>query len=90
MGARADAALVIFEREFFVWAVCVVVVLAPAEQQQVAAEILRRTAGTGELPEAALDELAAEASASGCASSGSFSTAPPLPVQSTGRRPLVA
>jgi hypothetical protein len=30
------------------------------EQQQVATEILRRTAGTGDLPEAALDELAAE------------------------------
>jgi hypothetical protein len=34
--------------------------LAPAEQQQVAAEILRRTAPEGDLPEAALDELAAE------------------------------
>ena len=34
--------------------------LSPDEQQQVAAEILRRTAGTGDLPEAALDELAAE------------------------------
>ena len=30
------------------------------EQQQVAAEILRRTAGVGELPVAALEELAAE------------------------------
>lgn len=34
--------------------------LPPDEQQQVAAEILRRTAATGDLPEAALDELAAE------------------------------
>jgi hypothetical protein len=34
--------------------------LAPAEQEQVAAEILRRTSGEGGLPEAALDELAAE------------------------------
>ena len=34
--------------------------LDPAEQQQVAAEILRRTAGTGDLPEATLDALAAE------------------------------
>ena len=34
--------------------------LAPEEQQQVAAEILRRTAPAGDLPEAALDELAAE------------------------------
>ncbi len=34
--------------------------LSPAEQQQVAAEILRRSAGAGELPEAAFDELAAD------------------------------
>jgi hypothetical protein len=34
--------------------------LPPAEQQQMAAEILRRTAGAGDLTEAALDELAAE------------------------------
>lgn len=34
--------------------------LSPADQQQVAAEILRRSAGTGDLPEAAFDELAAE------------------------------
>ena len=34
--------------------------LPPPEQQQVAAEILRRTAGAGDLPEAALHELAAE------------------------------
>jgi hypothetical protein len=34
--------------------------LSPAEQHQVAAEILRRTAGAGDIPEAALDELAAE------------------------------
>jgi hypothetical protein len=34
--------------------------LSPHEQQQVGAEILRRTAGTGDLPEAAFDELAAE------------------------------
>lgn len=34
--------------------------LPPAEQQQVAAEIIRRSSGTGDLPEAALDELAAE------------------------------
>jgi hypothetical protein len=34
--------------------------LPAAEQQGVAAEILRRTAGTGELPEEALTELAAE------------------------------
>jgi hypothetical protein len=34
--------------------------LTPDEQQQVAAEILRRTAGAGDLPEAALDELAAD------------------------------
>jgi hypothetical protein len=34
--------------------------LPPREQQQVAAEILRRSAGPGDLPEAALDELAAE------------------------------
>src|SRR5690349_14527330 len=32
--------------------------LPPAEQQQVAAEILRRSGGTGDLPDAALDELA--------------------------------
>jgi hypothetical protein len=30
------------------------------EQREVAAEILRRTCGTGDLPESALDELAAE------------------------------
>jgi hypothetical protein len=34
--------------------------LQPDEQQQVAAEILRRTAGAGDLPDTALDELAAE------------------------------
>ncbi len=34
--------------------------LLPEEQQQVAAAILRRTAPTGDRPEAALDELAAE------------------------------
>jgi len=34
--------------------------LLPAEQQQVAAEILRRSSGTGDLPEAALHEMAAE------------------------------
>jgi hypothetical protein len=34
--------------------------LTPDEQQQVAAEILRRRAGAGDLPEAALDELAAD------------------------------
>ena len=34
--------------------------LPPVEQQQVAAEILRRTAEAGDLPDAALDELAAE------------------------------
>ena len=34
--------------------------LSPADQQQVTAEILRRSVGGGELPEAALDELAAE------------------------------
>jgi hypothetical protein len=34
--------------------------LSPADQQQVAAEILRRAAGSGELPEAALHELADE------------------------------
>lgn len=34
--------------------------LPPAEQQQVAAEILRRSAGTEDLPEEALHELAAE------------------------------
>jgi hypothetical protein len=34
--------------------------LSPSEQQQVAAEILRRSVGAGELPEAALHELAAE------------------------------
>jgi len=34
--------------------------LPPAEQQQVAAEILRRSSGTGDLPEDALNELAAE------------------------------
>jgi hypothetical protein len=34
--------------------------LSAAEQQQVAAEILRRSVGTGDLPDAALDELAAE------------------------------
>jgi hypothetical protein len=34
--------------------------LSPAEQQQVAVEILRRSAGAGELPDAAFDELAAE------------------------------
>jgi hypothetical protein len=33
--------------------------LSPAEQQEVAAEILRRTAGAGDLSEAALHELAA-------------------------------
>lgn len=34
--------------------------LCPADQHQVAAEILRRTAGSHELPGAAFDELAAE------------------------------
>jgi hypothetical protein len=34
--------------------------LSADEQQQVAVEILRRTAGTEDLPEAAFDELAAE------------------------------
>jgi hypothetical protein len=34
--------------------------LPPAEQQEVAAEILRRSAGTDDLPEAGLTELAAE------------------------------
>lgn len=34
--------------------------LPPDEQQQVAAEIFRRTPTAGDLPEAALDELAAE------------------------------
>lgn len=34
--------------------------LPPEEQRQVAAEILRRTAPAGDLPDAALDELAAE------------------------------
>jgi len=34
--------------------------LPAPEQREVAAEILRRTAGRGDLPEAALDELAAE------------------------------
>jgi hypothetical protein len=32
--------------------------LPPGEQHQLATEILRRTAGAGDLPEAALDELA--------------------------------
>ena len=39
-GARADAALEIFERETFVRAVQVVGVLAPAEEQRVDAENL--------------------------------------------------
>ena len=34
--------------------------LPPEEQQEVAVEILRRTAVTGDLPDAALDELAGE------------------------------
>ena len=34
--------------------------LPPAEQHQVAVEILRRWVGSGEMPEAAYDELAAE------------------------------
>jgi hypothetical protein len=34
--------------------------LPPDDQQQVAVEILRRTADAGDLPEMALDELAAE------------------------------
>jgi hypothetical protein len=34
--------------------------LSTAEQQQVAAEILRRSSGEGDLPEAALHELAGE------------------------------
>jgi hypothetical protein len=34
--------------------------LPPDEQRQVAAEILCRTAAAGDLPETALDELAAE------------------------------
>ena len=34
--------------------------LSPAEQQQVAAELLRRSVAAGDLPEAALHELAAE------------------------------
>lgn len=34
--------------------------LSPTEQHEVAAEILRRTADRGDLPAAALDELAAE------------------------------
>jgi len=34
--------------------------LSPPEQQQAAAEIIRRSAGAGDLPDAAFDELAAE------------------------------
>jgi hypothetical protein len=34
--------------------------LPPAEQQEVAVEILRLSCGSGDLPEAALHELAAE------------------------------
>ena len=34
--------------------------LSPSEQQEVSAEILRRSAPVGDLPETALDELAAE------------------------------
>ena len=34
--------------------------LPAGDQQQVASEILRRSAGSGPLPEVALDELAAE------------------------------
>ncbi|HJT76502.1 MAG TPA: hypothetical protein VJ739_04805 [Gemmataceae bacterium] len=34
--------------------------LPPEEQQEVAVEILRRTGAAGDLPEAALDELAGE------------------------------
>jgi hypothetical protein len=34
--------------------------LSPSDQQQVAAEILRRSAAAGDLPESALNELAAE------------------------------
>jgi hypothetical protein len=34
--------------------------LPPEEQRQVAAEILRRTAPAGDLPDAAFEELAAE------------------------------
>jgi hypothetical protein len=34
--------------------------LSPMDQQQVTAEILRRAAGSGELPEVALHELADE------------------------------
>jgi len=34
--------------------------LSPDDRQQAAAEILRRTAATHDLPETALDELAAE------------------------------
>jgi len=34
--------------------------LKPAEQRQVAVEILRRSLGTGELPESAFEELAGE------------------------------
>jgi hypothetical protein len=34
--------------------------LSPAEQEQVAAEILRRSVGVGELPVEALEELAVE------------------------------
>jgi hypothetical protein len=34
--------------------------LSPSEQHQVAAEILRRSANTDEMPEGALEELAAE------------------------------
>jgi hypothetical protein len=34
--------------------------LDPADKQQVAAEILRRSAGVDELPDEAFDELAAE------------------------------
>ena len=34
--------------------------LPPEEKHEVAAEILRRTAGSGDLPDSALEELAAE------------------------------
>ncbi len=34
--------------------------LSPGEQQEVAAEILRRSAAAGDLPESALNELATE------------------------------
>jgi hypothetical protein len=60
--------------------------LPPAEQRQVATEILRRAAATAELPEAALHELAAELFRSYDAEEVARSASPGHPLQGTVER----